>query len=146
MQFYWFVNKTNYGLTDKNSFAYRFAPAGRFDVELILIAHVSGDGGKDGNQTTAVVNPVLKNNEDPRNMTTQQLQRKVKEAKKVVPPFLKTGIFQMTLESRNPISNYNYTGKTWINSGRLVRLNTTCDGSGNIPTFFFLKKKSLFKK
>ena len=135
LQYYWFVNRTNYGLTENNSFTYNFYPPGRFEVECILIAHIPGTVRKDSENPVKVTNPEVTsvlNSTETRNMTTQQLQNRVTEVTKTVvePPFLKTGIFQITLESRTPISKYNYTGETWINAGKLLRINYTCDGSG----------------
>jgi len=134
LQYYWFVNRTNYGLTENNSFTYNFYPPGRFEVECILIAHVPGSFRSDDKKPVTVnqeVSSVLNSTEN-RNMTTQQLQNRVTEVTKTVvePPFLKTGIFQITLESRTPITKYNYTGETWINAGKLLKINMTCDGSG----------------
>ena len=127
MQYYWFVNRTNYGPTENNSFINKFYPPDRFDVEVIIIAHIPGRENSEETDIKTVLNDT-----ETRNMTSKELQDKVSEASRtgLRPPTLKTGIFQTTLVSWDPISKYNYTGETWINAGKLLRINLTCDGSG----------------
>jgi len=133
LQYYWFVNRTNYGPTENNSFINKFYPADRFDVEVIIIAHIPGKGSLNKTDFKSG-HGLLINETETRNMTSKQLQDKVIEAQDKTtglrPPTLKTGIFQTTLVSWDPIFKYNYTGETWINAGKLLRINLTCDGSG----------------
>ena len=134
LQYYWFVNRTNYGPTENNSFINKLYPADRFDVEVIIIAHIPGKGSLNKTDFKSG-HGLLINETETRNMTSKQLQDKVIEAQDktgtgLKPPTLKTGIFQTTLVSWDPIFKYNYTGETWINAGKLLRINLTCDGSG----------------
>ena len=110
-------------------------------MEVIIIAHIPGKGSLNKTDFKSG-HGLLINETETRNMTSKQLQDKVIEAQDKTtglrPPTLKTGIFQTTLVSWDPIFKYNYTGETWINAGKLLRINLTCDGSGKLFSFLCL--------
>ena len=110
-------------------------------MEVIIIAHIPGKGSLNKTDFKSG-HGLLINETETRNMTSKQLQDKVIEAQDKTtglrPPTLKTGIFQTTLVSWDPIFKYNYTGETWINAGKLLRINLTCDGSGKLFSFLYL--------
>ena len=131
MQFFWFVNDTNYGPSENNSFTFKFFPPGHYTVETIVMAQVSSTSGLNRNENSIQTGnnpPVLTNSEEIRSLSSNEIQQKA-------PPYVKTGVFRTVIESRTPITKFNYTGETWINTGKLLEITMKCDGSGNYSVF-----------
>jgi len=131
MQFFWFVNGTNYGPSENNSFTFKFFPPGHYTVEALVMAQVSSGNGL-GNALADEQNRIderphpaalLTNSEELKSLSSHEIQQKA-------PPYLKTGVFRSEIESRTPITKFNYTGETWIKTGQLLEVTMECDGSG----------------
>ena len=85
IQYFWFVNDTNYGPTEDNKFLFKFSAPGWYTIETIVMAQVSGDPNR------GPVGGDLLKDQNVTSLTSQQLQDVVH------PPHMKTGVFRTTI-------------------------------------------------
>jgi len=112
MTYYWFINETNFGPSNDNLFNYTFKVPNYYTIEAIVLAQISGEPLN-----------LLKSD-------TNLTSLKPKELQHQAPPHVKTGMFHLTVESRVPMTHMNFSGNTWVESGRLLDIDISCDGSG----------------
>lgn len=124
MTYFYFVNDTNYGPSDNDTFTYQFTNPGRSTVEAMVMAKVAGDNNPSP--------PTVNNTAEIRSLTSAQLRAKA-------PPYVKTGVLRTHVDSRTPITYLNETGETWLTHGRMVELLMLCDGSGPWNTCWDIK-------
>ena len=112
MTYYWFINETNFGPSNDNLFNYTFKVPNYYTIEAIVLAQISGEPLN-----------LLKSD-------TNLTSLKPKDLAHQAPPHVKTGMFHLTVESRKPMTHMNFSGNTWVESGRLLDIDISCDGSG----------------
>lgn len=120
LQYFWFVNDTNYGPSENDTFTYRFKHPGYSTVEAMVMAKIAGTLDDDKDDSLIFKHS---DSEKVKSLTSDQLTRSA-------PPYVKTGVFRNHIESRTPITRLNHTGDTWLKHGKILNLNFTCDGSG----------------
>ena len=112
MTYCWIINETNFGPSNDNLFNYTFKVPNYYTIEAIVLAQISGEPLN-----------LLKSD-------TNLTSLKPKELQHQAPPHVKTGMFHLTVESRVPMTHMNFSGNTWVESGRLLDIDISCDGSG----------------
>lgn len=124
MQYFWFINDTNYGPTENSSFYYTFSSPGLSTAEVMVLAKVGGD------PEVSALNGFWRNASELVRSATSLSKTKLNPPVPTVPPYVKSGVFRTVIESRTPISVLNATGDTWLKHGKLLQLDILCDGSG----------------
>ena len=106
MSYYWFINDTNYGSTNDTSFEYTFSNPGISTIEVLVLAKIANPDNKAVLETT-------RNNElfesSVRNTSSLREISRMES-----PPFVKNGLFRTNLDSRDPMTYVNYTGKFFL--------------------------------
>ena len=103
MSYYWFINDTNYGSTNDTSFEYTFSDPGLSTVEVLVLAKIANPDKVRSIESS-------KDNDSFEN--TVRNSSSFKEVSRLEsPPFVKNGLFRKHIDSRSPITTFNYTGK-----------------------------------
>ena len=103
MSYYWFINDTNYGSTNDTSFEYTFSDPGLSTVEVLVLAKIANPGNEPSLETkrrNAVFESTVRNSSSLKAISRLES-----------PPFVKNGLFRKRLDSRNPMTKVNYTGR-----------------------------------
>ena len=103
MSYYWFINDTNYGSTNDTSFEYTFSDPGLSTVEVLVLAKIANPDKVRSIESS-------KDNDSFEN--TVRNSSSFKEVSRLEsPPFVKNGLFRKHIDSRSPLTTFNYTGK-----------------------------------
>ena len=111
IKYFWFINDTNFGQTNNNSFFETFKLPGETFVEVTVMAYLESDVKRDAPLVTNSSNQAL----------IQSIPKKITN---------KFGVFKTKLTAENAITNMSVTGDLWLKHGDLLDLGVSCDGSG----------------
>lgn len=110
--YFWFINDTSYGTTNSASFLYNFTSPGRSTIEVFVVAKKSDIIPSHLHTSMRTLN------------TSRQIQNVV------VPKDIKTGMFRVQVDARNPMNKVKVDGDIMLKHGLLLNLTVSCDGTG----------------